>query len=315
MNIILLGYNGLIGSYILKSLAKKIKKNFSYEIVCVGRNIKDKPFKNKKIRYIKWDFLTFSKSNLFFLKKKNILINCIGKNYGNVKDFKKINLIFIQKLLYYIQKNKISTHIINLSSVSVYNVEKKNFCKIKNITENSKIKLSNSYSKSKLDGDIIIQNSQKNNNKFSYTILRIANVFSYSKNSHAFRFIRFLLKKGIWFKCSNNTNYHFIHVEDVASAVLLCIFNPKISSNQIYIVADDSNQFKLHKIYAKYYNLKLLTIPISAKFLKFIEIYVPVPKKILNFFITISSEINYDNFKIKKELNFKTQYSLRDKII
>ena len=29
----------------------------------------------------------------------------------------------------------------------------------------------------------------------------------------------------------------------------------------------------------------------------------------------IGSEINYDNSKIKKELNFKTRYSLQDKII
>ena len=39
----------------------------------------------------------------------------------------------------------------------------------------------------------------------------------------------------------------------------------------------------------------------------------PAPSILAAF--TISSEINYDNGKLKKELNFKTKYSLKDKII
>ena len=312
MNIILLGYNGLIGSYILKDLVKQLKKNHNYKIICVGRKIKNKPFRNKKIRYVKWDFLNYSKSKILFFSKKNILINCVGKNSINLKNLRETNVIFLQKLVDYIQDNKISVRLIHLGSVSVYNAEKKKLGRIKNIKENSTIKSSDFYSKSKLEADIFIQ---KMNNNTSYTILRIANVFSYSRNSSAFSLIRFLLKKGIWFKCSYNTRYHFIHAIDVASAVLLCIFNLKRSRNKIFIVADDTNQFQLHKVYAKSYNLKLLTIPISFRFLKLISKYFFLPKKILNLFFTISSEINYDNNKIKKELNFKTRYSLINKII
>ena len=312
MNIILLGYNGLIGNYILKDLVQQLKKIHNFQIICVGRNIKNKPFKNKKIRYLKWDFLNFSKSKIFFFSKKNILINCVGKNSSNLKDLRATNVIFIQKLVNYIRDNKISVRLIHLGSVSVYNAEKKKLGRIKNIKENSIIKSSNSYSKSKLEADIFIQ---KMNNNISYTILRITNVFSYSRNSRAFSLIRFLLKKGIWFKCSYNTRYHFIHAIDVASAVLLCVFNLRRSRNKIYIVADDNNQFQLHKVYAKSYNLKLLIIPISFRFLKLISKYLFLPKKILNLFFTISSEINYDNSKIKKELNFKTKYSLVNKII
>ena len=312
MNIILLGYNGLIGNYILKDLVQQLKKIHNFQIICVGRNIKNKPFKNKKIRYLRWDFLNFSKSKMFFFSKKNILINCVGKNSSNLKDLRATNVIFIQKLVNYIRDNKISVRLIHLGSVSVYNAEKKKLGRIKNIKENSIIKSSNSYSKSKLEADIFIQ---KMNNNISYTILRITNVFSYSRNSRAFSLIRFLLKKGIWFKCSYNTRYHFIHAIDVASAVLLCVFNLRRSRNKIYIVADDNNQFQLHKVYAKSYNLKLLIIPISFRFLKLISKYFFLPKKILNLFFTISSEINYDNSKIKKELNFKTKYSLVNKII
>ena len=312
MNIILLGYNGLIGNYILKDLVQQLKKIHNFKIICVGRNIKNKPFKNRKIRYVKWDFLNFSKSKILFFEKKNILINCVGKNSSNLKNLRAINIVFIQKLVDYIRDNKISVRLIHLGSVSVYNAEKKKLGRIKNIKENSTIKSSDFYSKSKLEADIFIQ---KMNNNTSYTILRIANVFSYSRNSRAFSLIRFLLKKGIWFKCSYNTRYHFIHAIDVASAVLLCVFNLRRSRNKIYIVADDNNQFQLHKVYAKSYNLKLLIIPISFRFLKLISKYFFLPKKILNLFFTISSEINYDNSKIKKELNFKTRYSLIKEII
>ena len=120
MNVILLGYNGLIGSHILESLEKKLTKSYDFKIICVGRNIKNKPFKNRKIRFVKWNFINFSKSKLSFLKKKNVIINCIGKNYSNSKNLKEINLIFIQKLVDYLQANKISAHLIHLSSVSVY---------------------------------------------------------------------------------------------------------------------------------------------------------------------------------------------------
>lgn len=315
MNIILLGYNGVLGNCILESLYHQLVKSYNFKIICIGRNIRNKPFKNRKIRYEKWNFLNFSNLKLSFFKKKNVIINCVGKNYGNSKNLKEINIVFIQKLVDYFQDNKILAHLIHLSSVSVYDVEKKSLCKVRNIKENSKIKFTNLYSKSKLEADTIIQNTQKNNNKFSYTILRIANVFSNSKNSSQFCFIRFLLKKGIWFKCSNNSRYHFIHAKDVASAVSLCVFNSKISRNKIYIVSDDNNQLQLHKIYAKNYNRNLLKISISSRLLKFITKYFFLPKKIQNLFLTISSEINYENSKIKKELNFKTTNSLRENII
>ena len=315
MNIILLGYNGLLGRSILDLLSKQFKINSNYKIICVGRSLKNKPLINKNIEYVKWDFINFKKSKLFFFSKKNIIINCVGKNHSKLKNLRDINLIFIQKLIDYIKKNRISAHLIHLSSVSVYDVGHINFGCSKNIKENSTTKSNDLYSKSKLEADIFIQNAKKNYNNFSFTILRITNVFSYFKNSNAFNLVSFFLKKGVWFKCSQNSMYHFIHANDVAIAVKLSILKLEISRNKIYIVSDDTKQMQLHKIYAKNYNKKLLKISISAIFLNFISKWFPLPKKILNFFFTISSEINYDNSKIKKELNYKTLYSLKDKII
>ena len=187
------------------------------------------------------------------------------------------------------------------------------FCnKIFNITESSTLSSYDLYSKSKIESDLLIQDySKKNYNDFSFTILRIANVFSYSNNPKSFRLINYLLMKGIWFNCSNNTNYHFIHAKDIAFAVLLCILNLQKSKNKIYIVSDDINQLQLHKIYAKKNKSLLFKIPVPLKLLELIIKNISLPSIILNFLLTISSQVIYDNNKIKKELNYKILYSLK----
>ena len=202
-----------------------------------------------------------------------------------------------------------------MGSVSVYDNQNKKLGKIKNITENSKTKAIEIYSKSKLEADNQIKKSIKiNSKKLSYTILRISNVFGDFENSSAFLFVRFLLNKGIWLKYSNYTKYHFIHAKDVACAVLKCILNLEKSKNKIYIVSDDQNQLKLHKFYAKNKDIELLKISVPSIFFNLLK-YFFFSKKIQNLFFTISSEINYDNSKIIKELNFKIKYSLEKKII
>ena len=316
MKIIILVYNGLIGSYILQELVKYLKKNNKFDLICVGRNIKNQPYKNKRIKYIKWNFVTFSKSKLYFLEKENIIINCVGKSHSSNENLKKINVLFIKKLVSYIQYNKILIRFIHLGSVSVYGAEKKYLTRTRTITENSLTYPDNLYSKSKLEAETYIRSISKINKKnFSFTILRIANVFSELKNPNSFRLINLLLNKGIWFKCSNQTKYHLIHAKDVALAVFLCILYFKKSRDKIYIVADDINQFELHKIYATGHKSKLLKISISLQVLNFIVKNIPLPKMILNFFLTISSQINYDSSKIRKELNFYSRHSLKNKFL
>ena len=311
MKILVTGSAGFIGSHILKELVKHFKKKPNFDLICVGRNIKNQPFKDKKIKYIKWNFLEFTKLKFFFLKKDNIIINCVGKNYNSKINLEKINLIFIKKLTNYIKDKKILVRLIHLSSVSVYGAEKKYINKIKNITENFQTSPDSSYSKSKLLAELYIQSISKIRKKnFSFTILRIANVFSELKNPNSFRLINFLLKKCIWFKCSYQTKYHFINAKDVASAVFLSILHFKKSRNKIYNVSDDVNQFQLHRIYSRDSKFKLLIIPISLQLINLIIKYIPLPRIIFNFFLTISSQITYNNNEIKKELNFRSKYSL-----
>ena len=67
------------------------------------------------------------------------------------------------------------------------------------ITENSVTKTDNLYAKSKLKADKLIQNTakKKSNKNFSYTILRISNVFGKTKNSNLYNFVLLTLKTGL----------------------------------------------------------------------------------------------------------------------
>lgn len=312
MRIIILGYTGLIGNNILDNLVK----NKSFNLICVGRNIKNKPYINPKIQYYKWDFNTFKKSNLLFLKKADIIINCVGKTDNGSSDFENINFIFVKKLLEYINSNKFKVRLIHLGSISVYGTSKNYFGLNKLISENSAIRVNELYSKSKLQGDLLIQNviKKKLNINFSYTILRISNVFGGPKKSNLFRFILFSLKYGFWIKCFDDILFNFINVKDIAQAVDLLISKQKVSKNKIYIVSDDCKQYKVYENYQNFYKKKIIKIQISKNLIKFLIYFIPFSKKIINFMLLISTRVFYSNKKIKNELNFKPKFSLHRKM-
>jgi nucleoside-diphosphate-sugar epimerase len=312
MIIVILGYTGLIGNSILDNLAK----NTSFNLICVGRSIKNRPHINPKIKYFKWDYTTFKKSNLSFLKKANVIINCVGKTDNNISDLENINVIFIKKLLKYINTYKFKIRLIHLGSVAVYGGSKNYLGRFKLISESSTIRVNDLYSKSKLKGDLLIKDvNKKNLNKnFSYTILRISNVFGGKKKSNLFRFIMFSLRFGFWIKSSNDIKFNFVNVKDVTQAVIITISNLKVSKNKTYIISDDCNQYQLYKKYQNLYKKKFLKIQVPICFIKFLIYFLPLPKKLINFILIISSRVSYSNKKIKKELNFNPRFSILKEI-
>lgn len=306
MKIVILGYEGYIGNSILRYLV-----NFSSSyLVCVGRYIKHKPYKSKKIKYYSWDFETFTKSNLLFLEKTDVIINCIGKTDNSINDLENINVSFIKKLLVYISDCKSKVRFLHLSSIAVYGESTSYFGYKKIISENSKIIANKSYSKSKLKGDLFIQDFVKINKNFSYTILRISNVFGGFKKSNLLKFVKFSLKYCFWIKCSDKIMFNFVNVKDVAQAVFLVLLKLKVSKNKIYIVSDDCKQYKFYKNYQNFFQKKIRNIQVPFKFVKFLIYFFPLPIKLVNFISIISTRVIYSNKKIKKELNFNPRFSL-----
>ena len=308
MRIVILGYTGLIGKNILECLAK----DKSLYLACVGRNIKSKPFISSRIKYFRWDFNSFSKSDIFFLNQADIVVNCVGKMGDDHILTQKINVTLVQKLIRYINTYKLKIRLIHLGSVSVYGINKQSIGSFKLISENSSTKLNDTYSKSKIKGDLLIQNNVDKNLKqhFSYTILRISNVFGGKKNSNLLKFIKLTLKYKFWIRSSKHVVFNFINVKDVAQAVELIIFKLKASKNKIYIVSDDCKQSLVYKNYQDFFKKKIKIIKVPISFIKFVINYLPLPKKIFNFLLIISSRTSYSNKRIKKELRFKPKYSI-----
>ncbi len=307
MKIVILGYTGLVGNDILQYLAK----NTSYKIVCIGRNTFSKPYRNPRIKYFKWNFKSFTKSNLFFIKNSNVVINCVGKIQNTDDNLKEINEIFIKNLVSYLNNLKLEIRLIHLSSVSVYGGAKEYLGIKKSIFETSPIRAHNLYSKSKINADLYIKKNinYKNNNKLSYSILRITNIFGGKKESNLFKFVIFSLKIGFWIRCYENTIFNFINVKDVTQAIILIISKLKKSKNKIYIVSNDLYQKQLYKNYQNLYKKKIIKFKVPFIFIKFL-VYIPLPKKIVNFILLTSTRVNYSNKKIKKELSFKPKFNL-----
>ncbi len=310
--IVILGYTGLIGDSIFENLAK----NTSLDLICVGRSTKRRPYINSRIKYQKWDFISFKKSNLIFLNKANIIINCVGKTdnyFGNLND---INVIFLDKLLNHINKKKLRVRLIHLSSIAVYGNGKNFLGQNKIIYENSLTMEDDLYSKSKLQADLLIKNviKKKLNKNFSYTILRISNVFSEREKSNLLKFVIFTLKSGFWIKSSNDIIFNFVNVKDVVQAIILVLLNSKVSRNKTYIISDDCKQHKFYQTYQSYYKKKIKKIHIPFSIVKILINFFPLPKKLLNFFLIISSKVSYSNKKIKHDLNFNPSFSLLKKI-
>ncbi len=312
MKIVILGYTGLIGNSILDQLSK----NKSLDLICVGRKIKKKTKINNRIKYFRWNYKSFKKENLSFLKKANIIINCVGKIDDNKYNIKYINVIFIQKLIDYLHSYKLKVRLIHLSSVAVYGGNKNFFGQNKIFSENSNATTNDIYSKSKLNGDLILQNIvKKSTNKYlSYTIFRISNVFGGRKKSNLFKYVIFMLKNGIWIKCYDDVTFSFVNINDVVQAIILSIIKLNISKNKTYIVSDDCKQIQIYNKYKNNYKKNFFKIQIPIQLLKFLIFLLPFPKKIFNFFSIISCRVTYSNKKIKKELKFKPKFSLYKKI-
>ena len=279
------------------------------------KNNKKKPYINPKIKYFRWDFSSFEKLNLFF-NKADVVINCVGKTNNNTKDLENTNFTFVKKLLEHITINKLKVRLIHLGSVAVYGNGKSYFGKTKLISENSKIIVNDLYSNSKFQGDLLIQNvvKKKLNKNFSYTILRITNVFGGSKKSNLYKFLLFSLHLGIWIRSFENVVFNFINVKDVAQAVLLTISYLKVSKNKIYIVSDDCRQNQIYKKYQSILKKKIIIANLPINLIRFIINFFPIPKKLANFLFLISNRVSYSNRKIKNEIHFQPKFSLHKKI-
>ena len=313
MQVVILGYTGVLGKNILEHLFKK-KKNLNF--VCVGRKIESQNYKFSRVKYHHCDFSSSGKINLSFLDKANIVINCAGKTESENKNLEIINNLLVKKMLHYINTRKLKVRFIQLGSVSVYGEFKNYLGKKKFIKENSPIKTYNSYSKSKFNADKLIQSAIKSkiNKNFSYTILRISNVYSNEAKSNLYKYLLMSLRLRFWIRSFEDVKFNFINIKDVSRSVAMIISKLKTTKNKIYIVSDDCNQSLIYNKFEQVNKKKIIKVKFSIKIAKFIIHNFRISRWLSNFILLVSSRVTYNNEKIKKEINFFPIFSLHKNI-
>ncbi len=277
-NILITGGAGYIGSHVSEVLEKNKKKIFIADNLSTGF----RKLINKKAKFYKVDILNTKKLNQIIIKNKiDSIIHLaaalsVGESEKNPKKYYRINIKGTEKLL----KAATNTNVKNFVFSSTCAVYKDGFSKV---SENTQLKPTSVYGKTKLKGEKLIQSFCKKY-KLNYGILRFFNVAGASssgkigqinKGDQLFKNLSIEVQKkypvfkiyGTNYKTKDGTCIRdYIHVSDIAdihhkilekisktntSKILNCGYGKGISVNAA------ATEFK------KYANkkLKILTLP------------------------------------------------------
>lgn len=236
--VLIVGANGYIGKYLVKS--KILKKKF--KIITPS--------------FSKGEINVLNKNNLkkFITKDIKLVINFSGQVDVNKKKLKKIILDGNKNLINIINNVNKKINYIFFSTCLVYGFKKKP------ADENSKIIPLSQYSKLKYKAEKFIKKNAKN-----YNILRLANVYSDDYENGFFKkiFYNLNIKKKIIFT-NLKTYRNMIHVEDVVKAINVVINHPK--KNYIINIGNQNIQLlKIKQIFEKFFRKRIKFIEYRKK--------------------------------------------------
>ncbi len=156
MNILITGSRGFVGGRLSTFLMKK-----GYKVTKLSR------YSKKGFKKIKWNSdIQLAK----VCKGQDVLINCLGVDINQANDYKKAHLVnssLPKKLLSIADKQGVK-YFIFLSTYHVYDLREKQ------INENTRIKETNNYNKSKIKGERYLLDYKK---KIKLIIIRPCNLF------------------------------------------------------------------------------------------------------------------------------------------
>ncbi len=243
-------------------------------------------------------------------KNVDVVIHIAGASYNSKFTFNELierNVLATENLLKALvdANKKKEIQFIFTSSITVYGYRSNQ----QKISEESELHPSSHYSETKLMAEEVIKSFADTNSNIKYTILRLATFYGQSyEDPSFFKVFRLIQEQKMYFMGSMNNHLTFIHVDDVADAIL-DVLNNKKACNKIYNVTDGVP-------YTSKYLFDLI-----AKILK-----VPAPSKKINLgfakFVVKLFNINYDEFeflasdriidisKIKKEIGFEPKRRL-----
>ena len=254
--------------------------------------------------------------NFEILKNTTIFINLAGEitNYHKMRD---LHIGFLSKALNYINRNKISLHWIQLSSIGAYGKpeipSKKRF-----IDEKYILNPIGEYEKTKSSADKLIIDFQKSNPYFTYSIIRPSQIIGKNMTNKSISNLISSISKGYYFTIGSYKNIRsYVNIYDLVRVTILIIdsYNNK-SKNKIYNVSQNILLARIVKELRKEKNIKYF-IPgiMPEKIIRFIVYFIPsfikfpLTNKIIDGLVSRS---NYSSRAVKRDFNFEFKFSIKD---
>lgn len=229
MKVLVLGANGFIG----KSFVEKLVSHGVQVRALTRTGLKDF---NESIETVMGDLTSNSFDFKTLLYGCDIVVNCAGET----RDDALMHALHVQAtanlleaVAYFCRTGK-KIHWVQLSSVGAYGSSKES----RVVTEETPINPSGNYEVTKTMADALIMACNENSG-FSYTILRPSNVFGRNMTNESLRQLGQIVKKRVFFFVGFSPAIAtYIHVDDVVSALYLCVIDPR-AKGHVFNVSND----------------------------------------------------------------------------
>lgn len=240
----------------------------------------------------------------------DIVVNCAGNNTKSSL-MNSLNIEATKKLVDSTLKSSVienkKKHFVQLSSIGVYGNSNSIL-----IDENSALKPTSAYERSKAYADQIIINALRKSS-VTFSILRPSIVVGLDmKNAPFFNLLKAIKNRLFFYVDSKETISNYVHVDDVTNALLECIVN-KRARNEIFNISNDCKLSEIvfaispEKNFLNYRfclpkNLVLNIINILSTFIN-----LPLNKRNINF---LTRKTTFPVGKLEKTLNFNLKNSI-----
>ncbi|MHA3737421.1 NAD-dependent epimerase/dehydratase family protein [Pseudomonas sp. Eth.TT006] len=238
MLVLLTGAKGFIGKQVLSRLCAD-----GHSVRVITRSIFETDFDNVEV--VQADLTSADTNFDSLLAGCSVVLNCAGEIHNEVL----MHALHVEATGRLVQaanrtaSEKQPIHFVQLSSVGAYGPAKGTS---RVVTEQTAVNPQGTYEVTKTQGDALVLQS-RNNDYFSYSILRPSNVFGQSMTNNSLRQLGRIVGKGVFVYIGNAKREAvatYIHVDDVVSALMLCGFDSR-AKGHIFNLSNDCSLSEL----------------------------------------------------------------------
>jgi nucleoside-diphosphate-sugar epimerase len=317
MNVLLTGGRGFIGKNLVNFFSKKhVRSHLNIDVLT--RTETNNLSSKHRVGFIKGDLLDPSFDFDALVGKYDVIFNCAGE----LKNEALMHVLHIEaterlilacKKVAYARKKPI--HWVQLSSVGAYGSSKPKSNAERFVTEQTLPAPVGTYEVTKTLADEIVMNAV--DKYFTYTILRPSNVFGADMPNNSIRQLGNMVKKGLFFYIGRpGAVSNYVHVDDVAEALVLCGLDPR-AKNDVFNLSNDCTQERVIESIARFYGVASPTIRLNENFVRLLVFLFswikgfPLKKTRVD---ALVSRTHYSNDKINHLLGFSPTRSVTETI-